>query len=422
MVTSVSPAQARRIALAASGLGGANVTANAAASGTSDNATDTALPRAPGARQLNATIARLGLLQLDSVNVFERSHYLPLFSRLGPYDKDLLDRQIFAPKGRYAEYWAHEAAIIPVTTWPLWRWKMAALRESDPKRYPWVRENTALLDWLRRELARTGPISAGRIEHDVAVTTKRGPWWGWSEVKQGLEFLFRWGDVVAAGRTRFERSYALTEQIIPEAIRSVEISREDAHRQLVAHAAGALGIGTVTDLADYYRLKTPEVQRSVNDLVEEGTLIPVAVAGWVKPAWLHRDARTPRRLDATTLLSPFDPVVWNRPRAERLFDFHYRIEIYTPAEKRIFGYYSLPVLIDDQIVGRVDLKSDRQARVLRVQSAWHETRFDAAELPRLAERLTGVLEQARSWQGLERIEVVDCGNLAGSLARASASG
>jgi uncharacterized protein YcaQ len=436
MVTSVSSAQARRLALAASGFGRAGTIAQAqpakvpsnAASRTASSAASSAPSSAPssaastavsaggaiGNRQLNATIARLGLIQLDSVNVFERSHYLPLFSRLGAYDKGLLDRLIFAPKGHYAEYWAHEAAIIPVTSWPLWRWKMDALRESDPQRYPWVRENTALLDWLRRELVQTGPITAGRIEHDA--TTRRGPWWGWSDVKQGLEFLFRWGDVVAAGRTRFERSYAFTEQIIPEKLRAVTISREDAHRQLIAHAAQALGIATLADLADYYRLKTPEVQRSVNELAEEGVLTPATVAGWAQPAWVHRDARSPRRIEATALLSPFDPLVWNRPRAERLFDFHYRIEIYTPAAKRVFGYYSLPILVDDQIVGRVDLKSDRQARVLRVQSAWHELRYDNAALTPLAERLADVLERARAWQNLDSIEVVDRGNLAASLA------
>lgn len=430
MVTSISPTQARRIALAASGFGRAKTVpvlpadaatgsaGSAGSTGKTDNAGNSASSSpsssSSGTRQLNATIARLGLIQLDSVNVFERSHYLPFFARLGSYDKELLDRHLFTSRGRYTEYWAHEAAIIPLESWPLWRWKMEALRESDPKRYPWVRENAGLLDWLRLELARTGPIAAGQIEHDAETIATRGPWWGWSDVKRGLEFLFRWGDVVAAGRTRFERRYALAEQIIPEAIRSITVSREEAHRQLIAHAAGALGIATVADLADYYRLKAPEVQRSVDQLVDEGILIPAAVGGWAKPAWLHRDARIPRRLEATALLSPFDPVVWNRPRAERIFNFHYRIEIYTPAEKRIFGYYSLPVLIDDQIVGRVDLKSDRQARVLRVQSAWQEPEAP----PHTAERLASAIEQARSWQNLERIEVADRGNLASGLAGA----
>lgn len=402
MVTSVSRAGARRIALAASGFGRAT--------------TSSGTPPVPvGTRQLNATIARLGLIQLDSVNVFERSHYLPFFSRLGAYDTALLDRLIFAPKGRYAEYWAHEAAIIPLTTWPLWRWKMEALRDSDPKRYPWVRENTALLDWLRRELARTGPIAAGRIEHDA--TLRKGPWWGWSDVKQGLEFLFRWGDVVAAGRNRFERRYALTEHIIPEAIRSITVSRDDAHRQLVSHAAGALGIATLADLADYYRLTGADVQRAVDQLAEEGVLLPVTVDGWNKPAWLHRDARNPRRIDATALLSPFDPIVWNRPRAERIFDFHYRIEIYTPAARRVFGYYSLPLLIDDRLVGRIDLKNDRQARVLRVQSAWQE-----AETPSgFDDRIGILLEQTRRWQNLDSIEVVGRGNLAPQLAQSLGS-
>jgi uncharacterized protein YcaQ len=427
MVTSVSVAEARRIALAASGFGG--------------KAAPTRHGPSVGTRQITATIERLGLIQLDSVNVFERSHYLPFFARLGGFDKELLDRHIFAPPGSYTEYWAHEAAIIPMSSWPLWRWKMAALRESDPDRYPWVRDNTALLDWLRLELGRIGPVSAGEIDHDPALTSRQGPWWGWSEVKMGLEFLFRWGEVVSAGRTRFERRYALAEQVIPEAIRSIAIPRADAHRQLIAHAAGALGIGTIADLADYYRLKTPEVHSSVNDLVDEGVLLPVSVDGWTKPAVLHRDARAPRTLEVAAFLSPFDPVVWNRSRAERLFDFHYRIEIYTPAAKRVFGYYSLPILIDDELVGRIDLKNDRQARVLRVQAAWYEARFEAGSeagfeagsnarhtasgaaptLSEIAERVVEVLKKARDWQNLERIEIVDRGNLAPQLSAVLAS-
>ena len=364
-----------------------------------------------GARQLNGLIERLGLLQLDSVNVFERSHYLPAFARLGGDDKATLDRLTFGKRSAYIEYWAHEAAIIPVSTWPLWRWKMAAMRERDHERRSWPRENKPMLDWLMAELAERGPIAASGIEHDA--NKRRGPWWGWSDVKEGLEFLFGWGEVVAAGRARFERTYALPEQVLPTSILDTVMSRDDAHRTLIEMAARSLGIGTATDLADYYRLKMAEVMPAIRDLEDAGVLLPVTVAGWNKPTWLHRDARMPRRITHTALLSPFDPVVWHRPRAERMFGFHYRIEIYTPAHKRQFGYYTLPLLMDDALVGRIDLKSDRQQRVLRVQSAWREVGA-SIDLDRLAD----LLRQTAAWQGLERIEVMPRGDLAEHLAAA----
>ncbi len=362
-----------------------------------------------GARQLNALIDRLGLLQLDSVNVFERSHYLPAFARLGAYDRATLDRLTFGKRSAYIEYWAHEAAIIPVSTWPLWRWKMAAMRERDHERRSWPRENKPMLDWLLAEVAERGPIAASGIEHDA--NKRRGSWWGWSDVKEGLEYLFGWGEVVAAGRTRFERTYALPEQVLPTSILDTVISRDDAHRTLIEMAARSLGIGTATDLADYYRLKMAEVTPAIRDLEDAGVLLPVTVANWNKPAWLHRDARMPRRITHTALLSPFDPVVWHRPRAERMFGFHYRIEIYTPAHKRQFGYYTLPLLMDDALVGRIDLKSDRQQRVLRVQSAWREAGA-SIDLDRLAD----LLRQTATWQGLERIEVMPRGDLADGVA------
>ncbi|MCU1543268.1 MAG: hypothetical protein JWM50_1133 [Microbacteriaceae bacterium] len=397
MATSLSAAQARRIALRAQGFG-TQGRAPGAASG-------------PGIRRLGSVIDRLGLLQLDSVNVFERSHYLPVFARLGSFDKADLDRLTFGPAGRYTEYWAHEAAIIPMERRPLFQWRMDARRAgSEADTDSWVHSNRPMLDWLRAELAAKGPLPASQIEHDANRGT--GSWWGWSDVKRGLEVLFGWGEVVSAGRTRFERTYALAEQRVPADILATTVSETDAVRTLIALSARAHGIGTVADLADYYRIRQAPTRAAIADLEESGELLPVSVEGWTQPAWLHRDARVPRRMEAAALLSPFDPVVWARPRSERLFDFHYRIEIYTPAHKRIFGYYSLPVLLDDRIVGRIDLKSDRHNRVLRVQSAWRE----AGAPTGMEERIVPLLESARAWQGLDAIEVIDRGDLAHDLA------
>lgn len=392
MVDTVSAASARRIALAAQGFARPR-------------------PATVGVRQLNALIERVGLLQLDSVNVFERSHYMPVFARLGHYDKASLDALTFARRGRYVEYWAHEAAVIPVGTWPLLRWRMEEYRQRHAADLDaWAHSNRAMIDWLKAELAEKGPMPASAIEHDA--NKRSGPWWGWSDVKTGLEVLFRWGELVSAGRTRFERSYALPEQVLPDAVIHSHIPRDDAQRQLVRHAAEAHGIGTAGDFADYFRMGRADTLAAVQSLAEQGVLLPVTVPGWKQQAWLHRDAQKPRRIETGALLSPFDPVVWDRKRAERLFDFHYRIEIYTPAPKRVYGYYSLPILVDDSVVGRIDLKNDRQAGVLRVQSAWHE----AGVGPEIAERVAPLVRSAAAWQGLDDITVSDWGTLAGPLA------
>ncbi|HEU4808263.1 MAG TPA: crosslink repair DNA glycosylase YcaQ family protein [Homoserinimonas sp.] len=393
----ISEAQARRIALGAQGLG---------------------QPRAaePGIRQLNTLINRLGLLQLDSVNVFERSHYLPVFARLGAYDKTQLDRLTFARKSRYIEYWAHEAAVIPVDSWPLMRWRMERYRHSaSTDDSHWMHDNRHMIDWLRAELADKGPLPASAIEHDA--NKRSGPWWGWSDVKVGLEVLFRWGELVSGGRTRFERTYALPEQVLPRDIIETEVTREDAVRRLLEHSARAHGVGTASDFADYFRLKATDARPALQDLEDEGVLVPVTVRGWERggrpvPTWVHRDARIPRRIEATALLSPFDPVVWERARAERMFGFRYRIEIYTPQPKRIYGYYVLPLLIDDRLVGRIDLKSDRQNSVLRVQASWTEPDAPA----HTAARLAPLLRDIAAWQGLERVEVMARGDLAGAVA------
>lgn len=392
MVDTVSAASARRIALAAQGFARPR-------------------PATVGTRQLNALIQRVGLLQLDSVNVFERSHYMPVFARLGDYDKAALDALTFARSGRYVEYWAHEAAVIPVETWPLLRWRMEDYRQKHAADLEaWAHNNQSMIDWLKAELAEKGPMPASAIEHDA--NKRSGPWWGWSDVKIGLEVLFRWGELVSAGRTRFERSYALPEQVLPDAVIHSHIPRGDAQRQLVRHAAEAHGIGTASDFADYFRMSRADTLAAVNSLADEGVLLPVTVPGWKQQAWLHRDAQKPRRIEAGALLSPFDPVVWDRKRAERLFDFHYRIEIYTPAPQRVFGYYSLPILLDDSVVGRIDLKNDRQAGVLRVQSAWHE----AGVGPEIAERVAPLVRSAAAWQGVDEITVSDWGTLAAPLA------
>ena len=388
----ISPALARRIALAAQGFGRPGVVT-------------------PGIRQLDALVNRLELLQIDSVNVFERSHYLPAFSRLGRYDKAQLDRLSTGREARYTEYWAHEASLFPVETWPLLHWRMQQFRDratATPE--AWSNANRPMLDWLLAELAEKGPLRASEIEHDA--NKRSGPWWGWSDVKNGLEVLFRWGDVVSAGRIRFERVYALPEQVFSAGLLGREIGIVDAHRELVRRSARAHGIGTAADFADYFRLKTAPALAAIRELEDEGELLPVTVPGWNAPAWLHRDARLPRRIDAATVLSPVDPVVWARARALRLFDFHYRIEIYTPEPKRVFGYYVLPVLIGDRIVGRVDLKNDRQNGVLRVQSAWHETDAPADTAGRLAQ----VLRKTAVWQGLGEIAVAPRGTLASALA------
>jgi len=395
MVERVSAPLARRIALAAQGFG-------------------RPVPPEPGVRQVSGVLDRLGLLQIDSVNVFERSHYLPVFSRLGTYDKALLDRVTTGRRGRTLEYWAHEAAFVPRELWPLFAFRRDEYRQRGEAWGGWLVENRQLADWLKAELRDNGPMRASEIEHDA--NERRGPWWGWSTVKRTLEWMFRVGEVVCVERRRFERVYALPEQALAAELLATPPAEADAVRLLVERAASALGIATEADLADYWRMKRVQVRGAVRDLEDEGVLAPVEVPGWnvggrPAPTWVHRDARRPRRIDAATVLSPFDPVVWFRPRAERMFDFHYRIEIYTPEPQRVFGYYSLPVLIDDDVVGRVDLKNDRKNRVLRVQSAWSEASAPAET----AARLVPALRRAAAWQGLDEIVVADRGNLAHAL-------
>jgi uncharacterized protein YcaQ len=397
MVQTLTGAQARRIALAAQGFGRRRTAS-------------------PGTRQLNLEIERLGLLQIDSVNVFERSHYLPIFSRLGAYDKAALDRLTFGKHAKYAETWAHVASIVPLETWPLLRWSRDEYRaRQSSKPDGWPLQNRQMLDWLLAELAAKGPLPASKIEHEA--NRGKGSWWGWSEVKTGLEYLFFWGDVVSAGRNNFERIYGLPQQVLPRPIIDAVVPKPDAIRELVLRASRALGIGTLSDIADYYRLRTDDTKAALHDLVDAGAIATVTVRGWDRggrplPVYLHQDARLPRRIETTSLLSPFDPIVWERDRALRMFGFHYRIEIYKPAPKRVFGYYTLPLLVDEALVGRIDLKNDRQNGVLRVQSAWSEGSAAFGHEPRVVAHLREIAD----WQGLGDIEVMGRGDLARSLA------
>ena len=416
-MTRLTAAQARRLALAAQGF-------------------DRAHPATVGTRQVSAVLDRMRALQLDSVNVFARSHYLPVFARLGSYDPATLDALIFARRGRYPEYWAHEAAVIRRDDWPLWHWKREALRAKYTVTSAWVRENTAMLDWLLAELADKGPMTVSDVEHEGA-TARRGPWWGWSDVKEGLEFLFAFGDIVSGGRRGFSRVYALPEQVGLAALQDVAVPRVEAQRELVRRSVHALGVGTVADVADYHRLKIAPTQDALRALLAAGEIEQVEVEGWARSgstgggragggsagggsagggrslqAFIVPGVRIPQRIEATALLSPFDPVVWNRDRALRLFGFHYRIEIYTPALKRRYGYYTLPVLVDDALLGRIDLKSDRQAGVLRVQSAWVEPGVSTSEF---AARVVPMLRRASAWQGLGEVVVADRGDAAAAL-------
>ncbi|MEA2124783.1 MAG: uncharacterized protein QOI80_1565 [Solirubrobacteraceae bacterium] len=376
--TDLSLSEARRVALAAQGFDRERV----------------ATPRAIG-----ATVGRLGLLQLDSVNVLERAHYLPLFARLGPYDRDALDRLAHYAPRRLFEYWGHEASLIPVTTQPLLRWRMERVHDEA-----WagvvrvVHERPDVVERVLDEVRGRGPIPAGAVADDTPH--EGGPWWNWSDVKRAFAFLFWSGQITSARRKGFERWYDLPERVLPRAvIEAPTPTREEAQRELLAIAARALGVATESDLRDYFRLVAKEAKPRVAELVEAGELRPVAVEGWRQPAYLHRDARVPRQLDARALVAPFDPLVWERPRAERLFGFRYRIEIYVPAPQRVHGYYVLPFLLGDRLVARVDLKNDRQAGELLVQSAHYEEHAP----PETRDALAAELELMAGWLGLSAV-------------------
>jgi uncharacterized protein YcaQ len=398
----LSLAPARRIALAAQGF---------------------ARPRParpPSVNQIADVVNRLGVLQLDSVNVFSRSHYLPVFSRLGPYDRSRLDRIAGHATGavdrRLVEYWAHEASLIPLDLHPLFRWRMA-----DVDREAWgsisriAREQPDLVAETLALAAEQGPIRA-RDTGAVRPPPVSGRMWNWHEGKVALEHLFFTGQVAAARRVNFERLYDIVERVVPpEVLQRPTPGSADAQRQLVRIAAQALGVATEPDLGDYFRLPRRDSKARVSELVEAGELTPVEVEGWTAPAYLWPAARRPRRIHARALLSPFDSLIWFRQRTERLFGFRYRIEIYTPAAKRVHGYYVLPFLLGENLVARVDLKSDRQRGALLVQGAFAEPGVDSSEVAR---ELGAELALVAGWLGLDGVEVRRRGDLAGELAAA----
>lgn len=344
------------------------------------------------ARLLRRAIGRMKLLQLDAVNVVVRSHYLPVFSRLGPYERALLD-DLAWNRGEMFEYWAHEASLLPVGLHPLFRWRMEANWGHWGERMS--AKSRAFVEEVYAQVQERGPLVVGDLDEPGE---RRGPWWGWREGKSALEFLFRTGRVTTAGRRNFERQYDLPERVLPGPVLEASTpAPAEAMRALLLHAAEALGVGTEGDIVDYFRLHGPTCRPMVRELAATGELVPVEVEGWKDVGYLHPEARVPRRVDAAALLSPFDPVVWCRPRTERLFGFHYRIEIYTPAPKRRFGYYVLPFLLGDELVGRVDVKADRQAGVLRVPAAYVEGGHDPAAV---AGPLHEQLAELARWLGL----------------------
>ena len=397
MQTSLSARQARRIALAAQGLGARP---------------DGEVSR----RQLLKTIERLGLVQIDSVNVVSRTHYLPAFSRLGAYPRMLLETVAWGRKPALFEYWAHEASLLPVASQPLLRWRMADARDGVGV---WrgvakfMRERRDLIDSAMEQIRDRGPLSASELELGAKGV---GGWWGWSEAKRAVECLFWTGELaVVTRRGTFERVYGLPEAALPRAILDAPTPpREESQRQLIMIAARAMGVATERDLRDYFRMGVAETKARVAELAETGALTPVTVKGWREPAYLDPAARRPRSIDAQALLSPFDNAIWFRERTERLFGVRMRLEIYTPAAKRLHGYYVLPFLEDDAITARVDLKADRKASVLVVQAAHAEP----WATPQTPERLAQELRLMAGWLGLTAVRAEPRGDLAAALSQA----
>ncbi len=376
-------------------------------------------PRRAAAAALLRTTARLGALQIDAVNVLERAHYLPLFSRHGVYARSLLDDAAYGQSRKLFEYWGHQASLLPMELFPLFRWRMdraARLQGIYGGIAKFVKKRRAFVDAVLREVESRGPLGAGELS---VGAPRKGGWWGWSDAKAALEWLFWAGRVTTRTRRAFERVYDLTERVVPSAIFARPApSAPDAQRELLRLSARALGIATEDDLADYFRLRLREVRPRIDELVEEGTLERVRVESSTKPLLLARGAeRTRAREPVRALVSPFDPLVWYRARAERLFGFRYRIEIYTPAHLREHGYYVLPFVLGDRVAARVDLKADRAASALLVQAAHLEPGADAAST---AHELAHELRLVADWLGLERVRVSRRGSLARVLAREAA--
>lgn len=386
--------QARRMALAAQGFDGRSPPASVQPS------------------RLNRLIERLGVLQIDSVNALVRSHYLPLFSRLGHYNRDLLDQAAWSQGRRRTlfEYWGHEASLLPMSMYPLMRWRMDRASGGEGIYQQLARFGQERQDVIRRVLAAVqeqGALGAGSLS---TRKEKAGPWWDWSAEKHALEWLFAAGEVTVAGRRGFERLYDLPERVLPAAILQQPLPDEaQAQRGLLVHAADALGIATEKDLRDYFRLDPADCRGRLAELEEAGELLRCQVQGWKQPAWCRPAAKIPRKVAASALLSPFDSLVWERGRTERLFDFRYRLEIYTPVHKRVYGYYVLPFLHHERIAARVDLRAERALGQLAV----HAVHEDASGLDEEGMQALALnLRRMARWLGLERVQL-NCQRVSG---------
>ncbi|MGA8851418.1 MAG: crosslink repair DNA glycosylase YcaQ family protein [Aeromicrobium sp.] len=389
--------QARRIALAAQGFTRPRPGAHG---------------RTVAAAHLNETISRLGFFQIDSVNVLARAHYMPLFSRKGAYDRDLLHRAAGRAPRRLFEYWAHVAALVDVQLWPAMQHRMASGHGMWGGMQRIGRDHPALVERVYRDVVERGPVTARQIEIDTE--RDRSSWgWNWSEAKVALEHLFYVGRITSARRnSQFEREYDLPERVIPaDVLARPALDHDAAHVALVEHAARALGVGTAQCFNDYFRLAPEPGRHALEALLADGTLEPVSIAGWKRPAYRHRDSVLPRQVRARALLSPFDPLVFERTRTEKLFDFRYRIEIYVPEAKRVHGYYVLPFLLGDRLVARVDLKADRSERRLIVHGAWAESHAPDDTADHLADEL----HLMANWLGLDTVSAPTKGDLAAGL-------
>jgi uncharacterized protein len=396
----LTAAQARRVAVAAQGF--------------NDLRSGGAITRA----HLRRLISRIQVLQLDSVSVAVRAHYAPVFSRLGRYDRDVLDRAAWSHSARsprlLVEYWAHEAALMAVDDWPLLRWRMRQYRHGRWGTHI-VQANPRLADDIVAAVAQLGPSTAGQIETHLAAEPRgpRGAWWGSrSDTKWVAEALFAAGVLTTATRVGFARHYDLTDRVLPPDVLAREVDEDDAVRELTLRAATALGVGTEADIRDYFRLAAGQAKPAIAKLVADGELERVDVDGWSAPAYLLAEQAIPRYDRGTALLCPFDPLIFFRPRVQRLFGFHYRIEIYTPASKRQYGYYVWPFLLDGELVGRVDLKADRAADALHVVGAFVEPDHSPS---RVAAALASELATMASWLGVAGVTVGKRGDLAAEL-------
>jgi uncharacterized protein YcaQ len=394
----LSAAAARRIALTAQGF------------------TDPAPAGRVDRRHLRRVLDRIGLLQIDSVNIVVRAHYMPLYSRLGPYPRTLLDDYAYRDRALF-EYWAHEASLVPVAVHPLLRWRMArAASEAWGSMARIARHRPDYVTEILQAVAERGPLRASDLE--APDRPRRGTWWDRSDAKHALEWLFWSGQVAVAKRVNFERRYDLPERVLPPAVLAAPtLEEEAAHRELLLLSAKAHGVGTARDLADYFRINVSRARPRLAELVAEGRLHNVRVQGWPESAYLHPAAVLPRWVRARALLSPFDPLVWERARTERLFGFRYRIEIYVPAAQRRHGYYVLPFLLGDRLVARVDLKADRGGGRLLVLGAYAEP---GAEQHTVAAELAAELAIMAGWLGLGGVQVADRGDLAPALRAAAA--